>query len=103
MELSKHEIEKTAGPWREAWNGFRKSKVAVVGMVIVFFFILLAIFGTSLLQKKGINEQVLADRLLLLQLNIGLEQMILEEIFFPELFMVHGFRFGLVSFLLLDR
>jgi peptide/nickel transport system permease protein len=55
--------EKIAGPWREAWNGFKKSKVAVVGMGIVFFFILLAIFG-PLLAQEGINDQVLKDRLL---------------------------------------
>lgn len=56
-------VEKVAGPWREAWNGFKKSKVAVVGMGIVFFFILLAIFG-PLLAQEGINDQVLKDRLL---------------------------------------
>ena len=43
--IAKNKIEKTAGPWREAWNGFKKSKVAVVGMGIVLFFILLAGFG----------------------------------------------------------
>ena len=56
------EIERTTGPWREAWRGFRKNKVAVVGMVIVLFFILLAIFG-PLIAKEGINEQLHADRL----------------------------------------
>ena len=39
------QLEKTTGPWREAWIGFRKSKVAVVGAAIVLFFILLALFG----------------------------------------------------------
>ncbi|WP_153731702.1 nickel transporter permease [Sporosarcina obsidiansis] len=56
------QIEKTTGPWREAWVGFRKSKVAVVGAVIVLFFILLALFG-PLIAKEGINEQMMADRL----------------------------------------
>ena len=42
------EIEKTTGPWREAWRSFRKNKVAVVGMVIVLSFVLLAIFGPLL-------------------------------------------------------
>jgi peptide/nickel transport system permease protein len=55
--------EKAAGPWREAWKGFSKNKVAVVGAGIVFFFILLAIFGPFVV-KEGINDQVLADRLL---------------------------------------
>ena len=53
MESLKHKIEKTAGPWREAWNGFKKSKVAVVGMGIVLFFILLAICLVHLFAKEG--------------------------------------------------
>lgn len=56
------EITKSVGPWREAWRGFRKSKVAVVGVVIVLFFVLLALFG-PLIAKEGINDQVMADRL----------------------------------------
>lgn len=56
------QLEKTTGPWREAWIGFRKSKVAVVGAAIVLFFILLALFG-PLVTKEGINEQLMADRL----------------------------------------
>jgi len=56
------ELEKTTGPWREAWVGFRKSKVAVVGAFIVIFFILLALFG-PLVTKEGINEQLMTDRL----------------------------------------
>jgi peptide/nickel transport system permease protein len=57
------EVDRSAGPWREAWKGFRKSKVAVVGMVIVFFFIVVAIVG-PFIAKEGINEQFMADRLL---------------------------------------
>lgn len=56
------EIEKTTGPWQEAWRSFRKSKVAVAGMIIILFFVLLAIFG-PLIAKEGINEQMAADRL----------------------------------------
>ncbi|PIC70123.1 MULTISPECIES: nickel transporter permease [unclassified Sporosarcina] len=56
------ELEKTIGPWREAWVGFRKSKVAVVGAAIVIFFIVLALFG-PLVTKEGINEQFMTDRL----------------------------------------
>jgi len=55
-------IERTAGPWREAWRSFRKSKVALAGMFIILFFVLLAIFG-PLIAKEGINEQLAADRL----------------------------------------
>ncbi|MFD1927848.1 nickel transporter permease [Sporosarcina siberiensis] len=56
-------IEKASGPWREAWNGFKKSKIAVVGAVIVLFFILLALVG-PFIASEGINDQVLSDRLL---------------------------------------
>ena len=70
--IAKNKIVKTAGPWREAWNGFKKSKVAVVGMGIVLFFILLAGFGFlaeqgflgSNIGLEGINDQNLSDRLL---------------------------------------
>lgn len=60
--VAEAELEKTTGPWREAWIGFRKSKVAVVGAFIVIFFILLALFG-PLVTKEGINEQLMTDRL----------------------------------------
>lgn len=56
------EVEKTVGPWKEAWRGFRKSKTAVIGMIIIVFFILLALFG-PFIAKEGINEQMAADRL----------------------------------------
>lgn len=60
--VAEAQLEKTPGPWREAWTSFKKSKVAVVGAVIVLFFILLAIFG-PFFTKEGINEQLMADRL----------------------------------------
>ena len=61
-ENVKEESDQSAGPWIEAWNGFKKSKVAVVGAFIVIFFILLAIFG-PIIAPEGINEQELSDRL----------------------------------------
>lgn len=60
--IVEEKVEKTVGPWREAWRGFKKSKVAVVGVFIVLFFILLAVVGPYL-AKEGINEQVITDRL----------------------------------------
>ncbi len=54
--------DRVAGPWREAWRSFKKSKVALVGAGIVIFFIILAIFG-PLIAPQGINDQLLADRL----------------------------------------
>src|SRR5699024_10697300 len=49
-------------PWREAWKEFKRNKIALAGLIIVLFFILLAIFA-SFLTKEGINEQVMSDRL----------------------------------------
>lgn len=57
------EEEKVAGPWKEAWRNFKKSKSALAGAGIVLFFILVAIVG-PLLAPQGINEQNLAIRLL---------------------------------------
>lgn len=55
-------VEQEAGPWRDAWKNFRKNKIALVGSVIVFFFIFLAIFGTWI-APEGINDQKLTERL----------------------------------------
>src|SRR5699024_11946236 len=52
----------SVSPWREAWKEFKRNKIALVGLIIVLFFILLAIFA-FFLTKEGINEQVMSDRL----------------------------------------
>src|SRR5699024_8991893 len=41
---------------------FKRNKIALVGLIIVLFFILLAIFA-SFLTSEGINEHVMSDRL----------------------------------------
>lgn len=55
--------DKVVSPWIEAWRSFRKNKLAVVGMIIVFFFILLAL-AAPLITPEGINEQKLENKLL---------------------------------------
>lgn len=55
--------EKVAGPWREAWRNFKKNKAAVVGAVIVVFFVILAALGPYI-SPYGMNDQLLSDRLL---------------------------------------
>ncbi|MDF1508133.1 ABC transporter permease [Robertmurraya sp. DFI.2.37] len=55
--------EKAVSPWLEAWRSFRKNKLAVLGTLIVLFFILLAIFA-PLIAPQGINEQNFEKRLL---------------------------------------
>ncbi|RFU67104.1 ABC transporter permease [Peribacillus saganii] len=37
--------EKAVSPWKEAWKSFKKNKLAIVGLSIVSFFILLAVFA----------------------------------------------------------
>lgn len=61
--IAEAELENESGPYRDAWKSFRKSKVAVVGMAVVVFFILLAIFA-PLIAPEGINDQKLGERLL---------------------------------------
>lgn len=55
--------EKVISPWLESWRSFRKNKLAVIGALIVLFFILLAIFA-PLIAPEGINDQKLPKRLL---------------------------------------
>ena len=95
-------MKKTAGPWREAWRGFRKNKVAVVGAGIVLFFILLAIFG-PVIAKEGINEQMLSDRLLPPSSEYWLGTDDLGRDILSRIIHGAGFRYGLDFSLSLDR
>ncbi|GLH65264.1 MULTISPECIES: nickel transporter permease [Bacillaceae] len=56
------EKEESASLWKEGWRRFRKNKMALVGLGIVVFFILLAIFA-PLLAPYDFKEQNLAERL----------------------------------------
>lgn len=58
----RQEKEESVSLWKEGWRSFKKNKVALVGMAIVVFFILLAIFA-PLLAPYGINDQNLSLRL----------------------------------------
>ncbi|WP_010304964.1 nickel transporter permease [Kurthia senegalensis] len=51
-----------AGPWKDAWRSFKKSKVSLVGAGIVIVFVILAIFAPWI-APQGINEQNLSERL----------------------------------------
>lgn len=46
----------------EFWKSYRKNKPAIVGTIIVIFFILLAIFA-NFIAPQGINDQDIANRL----------------------------------------
>lgn len=51
-----------SGPWREAWRTFRKNRLALAGLIIIVFFILMA-FAAPYISPYDYKEQVLADRL----------------------------------------
>ncbi|MFG6495953.1 ABC transporter permease [Fictibacillus sp. UD] len=53
--------DKAISPWKEAWRNFKKNKIALVGLSIVSFFILLAIFA-DLLAPYHFRDGNLADK-----------------------------------------
>lgn len=60
--LTRQPAEDTAiSPWKEGWRSFKKNKVAVIGLLIVVFFILMALFA-DLLAPYSYESQKLADK-----------------------------------------
>jgi len=53
--------EKAVTPWKEAWKNFKKNKLAIVGLAIVLFFILLAIFA-NLIAPYEFDDAKLGDK-----------------------------------------
>lgn len=60
--MIRQEKEESVSLWKEGWRSFKKNKMALIGMGIVVFFILLAVFA-PLLAPYGINDQNLSLRL----------------------------------------
>lgn len=62
--LNEHEqsIDKVPSPWLEAWRSFKKNKLALVGLIIISFFILLAIFA-PLIAPEGFNDMKMDEKL----------------------------------------
>ncbi|MCM3117654.1 ABC transporter permease [Neobacillus sp. MER 74] len=56
------EVEGIHSPWLESWRRFRKNKLAVIGLGIISFFVIIAIIA-PVLAPEGINDQKLAERL----------------------------------------
>lgn len=54
--------EKLTPPWKEAWQAFCRNRLALVGMGIVIFFIILAIIA-PMIAPYSFKEQVLTERL----------------------------------------
>jgi len=53
----------TVSPWRDAWRRLRKNRFAMAGMIIILFFLILALIA-PLLTSYSYYEQNLANRLL---------------------------------------
>ncbi|GHV36505.1 peptide ABC transporter permease [Spirochaetia bacterium] len=51
------------GPWQEAWSTFRKSRTALLGLVLFSFIILVTIFAKQI-APYGIDDQDLPNRFL---------------------------------------
>ncbi|ANA82495.1 peptide ABC transporter [Paenibacillus vortex V453] len=54
--------EKVSGPWRNAWRAFRKNKIAMAGLFMILFFIVIALLA-PLIAPYDYKAQELADRL----------------------------------------
>lgn len=57
-----HVEKKLTPPWLEAWHAFYKNKLAIAGLGIVLFFIILAIIA-PLIAPYSFKEQVLVERM----------------------------------------
>lgn len=58
----KNKKEKVSSPWVDAWRSFRKNKLAMLGLMLILFFILLAIFA-PVLTHFDYKAQDLTNRL----------------------------------------
>ena len=53
--------EKAASIWSESWKSFKKNKMAIIGLSLVIFFILLAIFA-PIIAPYSFEEQNLSNK-----------------------------------------
>ncbi|WP_059172653.1 ABC transporter permease [Bacillus sp. FJAT-27445] len=55
--------DEAASPWKEAWHSFQKNRLALIGLLIVIFFIVIAALAPYI-APYSFREHVLADRLM---------------------------------------
>ncbi|WP_136603681.1 nickel transporter permease [Paenibacillus dokdonensis] len=55
-------MEEVSGPWRDAWRAFRKNKIAMIGLMIIIFFVVIALIA-PLIAPFNYKDQQLMDRL----------------------------------------
>ncbi|MET3290138.1 UNVERIFIED_CONTAM: peptide/nickel transport system permease protein [Brevibacillus sp. OAP136] len=48
----KQPVEQASSPWRDAWNILRKNKLAMVGLGIILFFVVVAVFAPQIAPYK---------------------------------------------------
>ncbi|WP_059049612.1 nickel transporter permease [Paenibacillus senegalimassiliensis] len=56
------QAEKVSGPWRDAWRAFRRNKIAMAGLIMIVFFVLIALLA-PVIAPYDYKAQELADRL----------------------------------------
>lgn len=56
------QAEKVSGPWHDAWRAFRKNKIAMAGLIMIVFFVLIALLA-PVIAPYDYKAQELADRL----------------------------------------
>ncbi|MCY7562872.1 ABC transporter permease, partial [Paenibacillus macerans] len=39
------QAEKVSGPWRDAWRTFRKNKIAMIGLIMIVLFVIIALLA----------------------------------------------------------
>lgn len=54
--------EKFSGPWRDAWKAYRKNKIAMIGLIMIVLFIVIAILA-PLIAPYDYKAQELSSRL----------------------------------------
>ncbi|MCM3700404.1 nickel transporter permease [Paenibacillus macerans] len=56
------QAEKVSGPWRDAWRAFRKNKIAMIGLIMIVLFVLIALLA-PVIAPYDFKAQELGDRL----------------------------------------
>lgn len=56
------QAEKVSGPWRDAWRAFRKNKIAMIGLIMIVLFVIIALLA-PVIAPYDFKAQELGDRL----------------------------------------
>ncbi|MEC0333967.1 ABC transporter permease [Paenibacillus macerans] len=56
------QAEKVSGPWRDAWRTFRKNKIAMIGLIMIVLFVIIALLA-PVIAPYDFKAQELGNRL----------------------------------------